>query len=237
MTTPAAPEPMSLSVSRVDEIASGIFRYDLRRDNGGELPSFDAGAHVTVWLPNGGTRCYSLANDPAERHRYEIAVKRENSGRGGSKSLVDSVREGDLLPVSAPDNCFALAPNASDFLFIAGGIGIAPIMAMMRHLNRTRAARYKLYYLTRSPSLTPYMHELNAPEFAGKVVLHHDGGDMDCSFDLWPLFERPTGADVYCCGPPSLMDSVRDMTGHWPMTAIHFESFTNALAAPRVDDK
>src|SRR5438105_6935142 len=237
MTIPAAPEPMSLRVSRVGEIATGIFRYDLRHPAGAELPPFTAGAHVTVWTPNGGTRCYSLANDPAERHRYEIAIKREEAGRGGSKSLTESVRDGDLLAVSAPDNWFALAPNVAEFLFIAGGIGIAPIMSMMRQLSRTRAARYKLFYLTRSPSLTPYIDGLCAPEFAGNVLLHHDGGDVDRAFDLWPLFERPSNAHVYCCGPQGLMDSVRDMTGHWPMAAIHFESFTNALAAPRIDDK
>ena len=236
MSTPAPPEPMSLRVASIDEIATGIFRYDLRRPDGGGLPPFTAGAHVTVWLPNGGTRCFSLANNPLERDRYEIAVKREDPGRGGSKSLVDGVRRGDALPVSAPDNWFALAPDVSEFLFVAGGIGITPIMAMMRHLNSTSAARYKLYYLTRSPSLTPFIAELQAPEFEGKVLLHHDHGDLDRAFDLWPLFERPTATHVYCCGPQSLMDAVRDMTGHWPTSAIHFESFTNALAAPRVDD-
>src|SRR6266480_1050070 len=135
MSTQLPPEPMSLRVASVDEIAAGIFRYDLRR-------------------PNGGTRCFSLANNPLERERYEIAVKREDPGRGGSKSLVNHVRQGDVLPVSAPDNWFALVPDVSEFLFVAGGIGITPIMAMMRHLNATNAARYTLYYLTRSPSLT-----------------------------------------------------------------------------------
>src|SRR5438067_11420331 len=194
MATRAPPEPMTLRVACVDEIADGVWRYDLRAADGGALPPFEAGAHVTVWMPNDGTRCYSLANDPAERHRYEIAVKREQAGRGGSKSLVESVCEGGLLPVSAPDNWFALAPNVAEFLFIAGGIGIAPIMSMMRQLSRTRAARYKLFYLTRSPSLTPYIDELCAPEFAGNVLLHHDGGDVDRAFDLWPLFERPSNA-------------------------------------------
>ncbi|HEY3178599.1 MAG TPA: PDR/VanB family oxidoreductase [Casimicrobiaceae bacterium] len=236
MPTPPPPEPMPLRVASVDQIATGIFRYDLRRPDGGDLPPFTAGAHVTVWLPNGGTRCFSLANNPLERNRYEIAVKREDTGRGGSKILVDRIRQGDELAVSAPDNWFALASNVSEFLFVAGGIGITPIMAMMRDLNATNAARYKLYYLTRSPSLTPFITELQAPEFAGKVALHHDQGDLERAFDLWPLFERPTAAHVYCCGPQGLMDTVRDMTGHWPTSAIHFESFTNAFAVPRLDD-
>src|SRR5438067_1746603 len=175
MSTPP-PEPMPLRVARVDEIATDIFGYELRRPDDGLLPPFTAGAHVTVWLPNGGTRCFSLANNPLERDRYEIAVKRESIGRGGSKSLIDSVRPGDMLPVSAPDNWFALVSDVSEFLFVAGGIGITPIMAMMRHLNASRAARYKLYYLTRSPSVTPFINELQMPPFAGNVIVHHDEG-------------------------------------------------------------
>src|SRR4051812_48299989 len=132
MATPPAPTPMRLRVARIDAIAEDVFRYDLRASDGGLLPTFTAGAHVTVWLPNGATRCYSLANDPAERHRYEIAVKREIAGRGGSASLLDGVREGDAVDVSSPDNWFALAHDATEFLFIAGGIGITPIMSMMR---------------------------------------------------------------------------------------------------------
>src|SRR5438552_17590276 len=98
MANPAPPEPMTLRVARIDEIAEGVWRFDLRAADGRALPRFEAGAHVTVWVPNDGTRCYSLANDPAERHRSEIAVKRESSGRGGSRNLIDSVRAGDPLP-------------------------------------------------------------------------------------------------------------------------------------------
>ena len=227
---------MRLRVADADQIAAGIFRYDLRHPSGAALPSFAPGAHVTVWTPAGSTRCYSLSNDPAQRHRYEIAVKREASGRGGSSSLIEAVRRGDMLDVSAPDNWFALVPNAREFVFIAGGIGITPIMSMVRHLNATQTARYRLYYLTRSPAVTAFADELSSAPYAANVVIHHDDGDPTRAFDLWPLFERPTSAHVYCCGPQPLMDGVKDMTGHWPSSAIHFESFTNALAAARADD-
>jgi phthalate 4,5-dioxygenase reductase component len=236
MATPAPPEPVALRVARRAQIATDVFCYELRHPAGASLAPFTPGAHVTVWVPNGGTRCYSLANDPAERERYVIAVKREPAGRGGSQSLVDRTREGDIVHVSAPDNLFPLAHNAREFIFVAGGIGITPILSMMRHLNSTGAARYRLYYLTRSAAATPFLADLSAPEFAGKMRIHHDDGDPARAFDLWPLFERPTSAHVYCCGPQGLMDTVRDMTGHWPSLAIHFESFTNALAAPRPDD-
>ena len=235
-TPPAPPEPTPLRVAAAGEIATGVFRYELRDSAGADLPPFTAGAHVTVWVPSGGTRCYSLANDPAERDRYVIAVKREENGRGGSRSLVDRTHKGDLIPVSAPANLFPLPPKAREFIFVAGGIGITPILAMAQHLNTTGVDRYHLYYLTRSPAMTPFLDELRASEFAGKVTVHHDNGEPDRAFDLWPLFERPTSAHIYCCGPQALMDAVRDMTGHWPSNAVHFESFTNAQAAPRVDD-
>ena len=85
-------------------------------------------------MPNGLLRKYSLCNDPAERDRYLVAVKREANGRGGSTNLIDNVKAGDELMVAAPVNDFGLPPRAQDFLFIAGGIGITPIMAMIRQI-------------------------------------------------------------------------------------------------------
>jgi len=80
-----------------------------------------------------------------------------------------------------------------------------------------------------------FRDEFSAPEFAGKVVLHHDDGDPAQAYDLWPVLEEPRGAHLYCCGPRGLMDAVRDMTGHWPDAAVHFEDFVGATAN-RADD-
>jgi phthalate 4,5-dioxygenase reductase subunit len=182
-------------------------------------------------------RSYSLCNDPAERDRYVITIKREENGKGGSKDLIDNVHAGDTVEVSHPRNLFPLVPKAKKFIFIGGGIGITPIMSMMRHLNASGEAPYKTYYLSRSPATTPFLDELKTPEFSGKVVIHHDQGDPGKSYDLWNVLETP-GAQthVYCCGPLPLMDAVRDMTGHWPDTAVHFEAFSNPDAEPRADD-
>ena len=131
--------------------AADIVRFELRARTARALPAFTAGAHVPVRTPAGMIRKYSLCNDPAERDRYEIAVKRDAAGRGGSVSLADTVPGRVALPVAAPRNDFALHPRAKRFLFIAGGIGITPILAMMRHLQRhRRTGRFKLYYCTRS---------------------------------------------------------------------------------------
>lgn len=233
MTTLAA--PMTLRVSRAEKVAADIHVLELRHPGGGELPEFTAGSHLTVRSPNGSLRKYSLCNDPAERNRYVIGIKRDPAGRGGSVDLVDNIGVDDHVEVSAPHNAFELAEKASAFILIAGGIGITPILSMARKLNSQRR-RYKLYYLTRSPELTAFADELQGEAFAGKVVIHHDHGDPLMSFDLWPVLEKPTNAHVYCCGPRALLEAVRDMTGHWSTSAIHFESFIDAGAAARPED-
>ena len=93
--------------------------------------------------PSGALRRYSLCNDPQEDDRYEIAVKREAAGRGGSIGMVDRLRVGDRIAVAAPRSEFSLAPRAKRFLFIAGGIGITPILSMMRHLATTGVAPFR----------------------------------------------------------------------------------------------
>src|SRR5215471_11792411 len=130
-----APEMIPRRVTRAERIAEDIHLFELRDPAGSELPEFSPGAHVSVKVPNGLIRKYSLCNDPAERDRYVIAVKREAGGRGGSASLIGDVAAGSEVPVSAPANNFALAKSSAGHLFIAGGIGITPIMAMIRQLT------------------------------------------------------------------------------------------------------
>ena len=224
-----------LRVARVDPIARDIYRFELRHPQGGSLPPFTAGAHVSVTAPNGALRKYSLCNDPAEVERYVIAVKRDPAGHGGSVSLVDGTHVGDMVEVSAPRNAFELDPKAPSFLLIAGGIGITPIMSMVRSLQAS-GRPFKLVYLTRSREDTPFLDELSAPGLRAQVTLHHDGGDAARMFDLWPLLEKPGKAHIHACGPRALLESVRDMTGHWPASAVHFESFLDAQAQARPGD-
>jgi len=228
---------MNLQVARAVTIARDIRLLELRPPGGGELPAFTPGAHVAVTAPNGMRRQYSLCNDPADRSRYEIAVKRDGAGHGGSVSMADHVHAGDLLPVEPPRNAFELSPGAPSFVFIAGGIGITPIMSMVRQLAREGTRRYRLYYCTRSPGETAFREELSADPFRENVVIHHDGGEPARSLDLWPLLEKPTRAHIHCCGPRPLLEAVRDMSGHWPASAVRFESFVDAAAAERPEDR
>jgi phthalate 4,5-dioxygenase reductase component len=236
MTSEQQPQMMPLRVTRNDPIAEGIHLLEFRDGGGALLPPFTAGAHIAIRVPNGLTRKYSLCNDPAERDRYQVAVKREANGRGGSSNLIDAVKAGDELMVTAPVNDFKLPPRAQDFLFIAGGIGVTPIMAMIREA-RAQGKRFRLYYCTRSPQTTAFMEELSAPEFSGCVTIHHDHGDPARSLNLKPvLAERRNREHLYCCGPRPLMEAVRAMTDHWSSTAVHFEAFSEA-ETHKADDK
>ncbi|HET7729824.1 MAG TPA: PDR/VanB family oxidoreductase [Usitatibacter sp.] len=223
-----------LRVARAEPIAEGIHLFELRHPGGGALAPFTAGAHVEVMSPAGLVRKYSLCNDPAEADRYVIAVKRDPAGRGGSVDLVDRTAAGDMVPVSEPRNAFELHEAAPAHLLIAGGIGITPILSMARRLASIDA-RFRVVHCTRTPAHAAFREELQA-EFPGRVTLHHDGGDPARALDLWPYFEKPTREHVYVCGPRAMLEAVRDMTGHWPPAAIHFESFLDAGAAARPED-
>lgn len=213
-----------VNVTTVQEVAQDIFMFELRDPSGNDLPEFTSGAHISVKTPSGLLRKYSLCNDPSERDRYVIAVQKDPSSRGGSTSMATDVKAGTELLISEPRNDFPLVKSPAGYTFIAGGIGITPILSMVRHLIGSGESRFKLYYLTRSPACTAFRDELASSPFKGKVVFHHDQGKAENAFDLWPLFEQPKG-HVYCCGPRGLMDSVRDMTGHWSSSSIHFEAF------------
>jgi phthalate 4,5-dioxygenase reductase component len=226
MVGPEVPS-LALRVSWISAETPDIRLFELRDRDGGELPEFLPGAHISVRAPNGLIRKYSLCNDPGERDRFVIAVLREPNGRGGSTSMVDDVKAGDEILVTAPRNDFPLVVSPAGYTFIAGGIGITPILSMMRYLKSNAGPKFRLYYCTRAKENTAFHDELSAPEFRGQVVMHHDGGDLGNVLDLWPVLENPKG-HVYCCGPRRLMDSVRDMTGHWNASQVHFEAFSDA---------
>ncbi len=225
---------LPLRVFRVSAETPDIRLFELRARDGRALPEFSPGAHISVHAPNGMIRKYSLCNDPGERERFVIAVLREPNGRGGSVSMVDDVKEGDEILATAPRNDFPLVVSPAGYTFIAGGIGITPILSMMRHLKSSAGPVFKLYYCTRAKEKTAFHEQLSAPEFRGQVIMHHDGGDLGKALDLWPVLENPKG-HVYCCGPRGLMDSVRDMTGHWNASSVHFEAFSDAEAHKPTD--
>ena len=218
---------LRLRVQRITSEAEGVRAYELVHPEGQPLPAFEAGSHLNLEVPGGVWRTYSLCNDPAETHRYLIAVQREAQGRGGSRALHDGVREGEVLTADPPRCDFPLL-YARGYVLVAGGIGLTPLVSMAHVLQR-QDAPWHLHVCTRSPERTAFRELLTSPAFAGHVTLHHDGGDPTRALDMKALLApRGPGTRLYCCGPASLMQAVRAASTHhaWPREKVHFEAFS-----------
>lgn len=206
-------------------LGTDIVAYELVDPEGRALPPFTAGAHVDFHLPDGRIRQYSLCNDPAERHRYLIAVQRELHGRGGSKDIHANTKIGDIVTLSMPRNNFPLDRSARRHLLIAGGIGITPLMAMMHELNATEAD-FILHYCARTPDRMAFKDQLRPFAETGRANFHYDGGDPAKGLDLGGLLrECPPDTHLYYCGPPGFMEAVARAARGWPRACVHFEHF------------
>ncbi|HEY0823427.1 MAG TPA: PDR/VanB family oxidoreductase [Ramlibacter sp.] len=222
---------LQLRVAAVQAEARDVMRLELADPRGGLLPPFEPGAHLTLHLPNGVQRQYSLAGDCRERNRYVLGVGRAADSRGGSEYVHATLRAGAQISCSAPANNFALVPDAPRYLFVAGGIGITPILSMVRWCE-VRGKAWKLVYAARSRVRMGFYEELRA--FGSRVRFHCDdeqGGPLPAAAlvaDVEP------GTHVYCCGPAPLMEAVREHGAHLGAHALHFEWFS-APAADAVD--
>lgn len=228
---------MLLFLRSITWLAPRVRGYEFADPRGRDLPGFDAGAHVELTLGNGLIRSYSLYGDPAERRHYRIAVRREANGRGGSAYIHDKLGVGDRVEMSPPRNDFALDPDARRHHLLAGGVGIAPMMAMLAELRRRRAD-WVLDYCTGSPEETAFLDELHILAATGRVRFHHDGGDPARGLDIGrALASPPPGTQLYCCGPPGMMAAAAVATRDWPQESLHFEYFTRREPAPRAPDR
>lgn len=229
---------LRLRVAEKRPVADDICLFELKKPDGSVLPAFEAGAHILVETPAGLARRYSLCNAPGERESYVIAVKRERAGGGGSASMVDDLQVGHELTAAVPLNYFPLATEAGSHLLIAGGIGITPILAMARQLQDV-GKPFRIVYCTRSPEAAAFLDILADPALADRVMLHHDGGDPARALDFKALLnECAPGQHLYCCGPRSLMQAVREAARHWPSETVHFEDFgTSAAQEPEGGEK
>jgi len=217
-------ETLSLVASRVQQETPNIKSMDLTKSDGSALPGFTAGAHIDVMTDGGKRRSYSIASDPDDRNRYLISILREAEGRGGSVWMHDEVTDGDSVTVLPPINNFCLHSDASEYIFIAGGIGITPILAMGHTLRGTKT-KLTLHYCTRSPEETAFMEEVK-DVFGANVVFHHDGGDVLKGINLLQVLgAHPEGAHLYVCGPPGLMEAAIHTAAHWPKGTVHREYF------------
>ncbi|GLQ08335.1 ferredoxin [Devosia yakushimensis] len=217
---------MTVVVKRKWQSADGVIGFELAARQG-HLPTFQPGAHIDVHLPNGMTRQYSITNGPGDLMSYVIGVKAESAGKGGSKVLVETVREGDLLAISEPRNNFPLRRDATRTVLIAGGIGITPLLSMARFLDKS-SLPYELHYFVRSGEQAAFRDQLEA--LHGKVIIHQGlprdeiAATIATSLGEWSMAQH-----VYVCGPSAMLESVRATAAAqgWPDEAIHFEYFKN----------
>jgi ferredoxin-NADP reductase len=211
---------------RVDEVrteALGVVSLRLIAESAVDLPAWEAGAHIDVHLPSGLIRQYSLCGDEADRKAYRIAVLLEPAGRGGSEEVHTAVRAGDVLTISAPRNNFRLEP-AGSYVFIAGGIGITPILPMVRAAAR-QGIPWRLVYGGRTSGSLALTEEIGAVPGGSVAYVHQD---VDGLPDLAQIVGAvPVDGAIYCCGPPGLIDAVVESARSFrPELPVRFERFS-----------
>ncbi len=215
----AAEERLLLRLCRITWEAPGVLSLDFVDPNGGELPPFGPGAHVDLHLPDGLVRQYSLCGDPADRKSYRVGVRELEDGRV-SRVIHHELRPGTLIPVSVPRNNFPLVP-APHYLFVAGGIGITPLLPMMREATR-RGAEWSLLFCTRRATEAAFLDE--ARLLGGTVFLH--ASEAGTRLDVTARLAEPALETIlYCCGPERLMTAVEEATNAWPEGSVRFEWF------------
>lgn len=214
---------LSLRASNIAAEAKDALVVELRDPGGAALPSFTPGAHIELHLSNGLIRHYSLCNDWRERDRYVVGIGLAAGSRGGSLHIHRTLRPGDTVAVTAPRNNFPLAEAAPRHDFLAGGIGITPILSMARWCAANQRD-WHLWYLVRNRQRAAFLEELG--DFAGNVTLHADD-EAGALFDVTgTVAGLQADSHIYCCGPAALMTAVEAAAQARPPEQMHFEWFT-----------
>ncbi|NQE49220.1 PDR/VanB family oxidoreductase [Herbaspirillum rubrisubalbicans] len=208
--------------------AQGVISVELGLPEEGELPPFEAGAHIDLHLGNGLVRSYSLFNSPTERHRYVVGVLLDRSSRGGSRYVHEQLRVGATLSISAPRNHFPLEEAAPLSVLIAGGIGITPISCMYHHL-RAQGKEVVLHYCARSRREAAFTRQL----LGQPGVSSHFDDEAGCAPDLRAVLSAyPQQAHFYCCGPTPMLNAFESLCEELGLPHVHIERFAaDKLAA------
>lgn len=210
---------LDLQVTGRREVADGIVELTLADPAGGPLPPWTAGAHIDLVLTPSLTRQYSLCGSASDASTLKVGVLRDPDSRGGSAYVHENLIEGAAVRVRGPRNHFPLVASPR-YQFIAGGIGITPMLAMIEAVE-ARGAEWSLLYLGRSRSSMAYADTL---EDDRRVTIWPS--EEKGRFDLDGLLGTPRPDTLlYCCGPAALMDAVEDGGAAWPEGSVHIERF------------
>lgn len=211
--------------------AEGVATLTLTHPGGGRLPDWTPGSHIDLVLPGGITRQYSLCGDRWDAYRYRIAVLREQESRGGSVYVHDELGPGDLVGAGGPRNNFPMVPSEK-YLFIAGGIGITPLLPMLRQADLL-GAEWNLLYGGRSRASMAFLGELAVYGDRVQVVPQDEQGLLD--LPGWLSQPRPD-VRVYCCGPAPLLAAAERLCAAWPPHSLRTERFVPRVVPGPVRD-
>ena len=221
LTVVASEYEANVVVEAKDAVADGVVALVLREAHGRLLPAWEPGAHVDLVLEGAPTRQYSLCGDPADRSAYRLGVLREPQSRGGSMRVHDRLGVGDRVRVRGPRNHFPLAP-AERYLFVAGGIGITPLLTMVAAAE-VSGTPWSLVYGGRSRASMAFLPELKGYGDRVTVCPQDEVGLLD----LDGLLADPApGTAVYCCGPEPLLAAIEQRCAPWPSGSLHVERFS-----------
>ncbi|MEQ6201512.1 reductive dehalogenase [Sulfitobacter sp. HNIBRBA2951] len=213
-------------ISKAEAIADGITKYEFRAVDGRDLPAWSAGAHLDIVVAPEFLRQYSMSGDPADRSLYQIAVLKEDAGRGGSKLMHRIFDVGRRVFISRPINHFALDADAPHTVLMGGGIGITPMIAMAHELY-AKGRPFALHYSGRSRATMGFLDDIAGFGWADRVVLHIS--DESSRADLAAIMAAlPNGTHLYTCGAQGYMDAVIQAASDagLPEDAVHLEYFT-----------
>src|SRR3954467_7466411 len=209
-----------LRVTGKDLVAGDVLTLQLASPQGLRLRDWAPGAHIDLVLPNGMTRQYSLCGDRWDPFTYRVGVLREQSGRGGSAYVHDELQVGDLVGVGGPRNNFALVPS-EQYLFVARGIGITPILPVGRQAELL-GADWRLLYGGRRRGSMAFLGELE--RYGDRVVIRPQ--DEYGLLDLPGFLGEPRdGVRIYACGPGPLLAAVERVCDGWPPHTLRTERF------------
>lgn len=210
----------ALRVETRERVAHNVMTLTLTDPSGRRLPPWTPGSHIDLILPNGMSRQYSLCGDRWNTYQYRIAILDEPNGRGASHWLHTNVQEGDLLGYGGPRNHFPMVP-AESYLFIAGGIGITPLIPMIDQAART-GRPWKLLYGGRTRHSMAFRAELESHGDPVHIAPQDEVGLPDLA--NW-INDLEPNTKVYCCGPAGLLQAVESACRQCLPDALHTERF------------
>ncbi|UOX90802.1 PDR/VanB family oxidoreductase [Amycolatopsis sp. FBCC-B4732] len=218
----------TLRVHRKSVAADGVVALELAAPDGGRLTDWTPGSHLDLVLPGGLTRQYSLCGDRWDPRRYRLGILREPGGRGGSARVHDELAVGDEVGVGGPRNNFPLVPSP-EYLFVAGGIGITPLLPMVQQAELL-GARWRLLYGGRNRAAMAFLDELGAYGEHVEVRPQDEHGLLDLAGFLG---EPRPGVKIYACGPAPLLGAIERVCAAWPPRTLRTERFAvDDSAAP-----